>query len=292
MKPSISLIGPGKVGCAVAARLYASGHPVTAIVSRDLARAQDACQFIGCASDLATTELINAGRAQIILIAVPDDAITEVSTELQKDHLLSATQTLVHFSGLHPSSLLKSPEALLPGLLSLHPLLSFADRQQASQRLENCPCALEGNDLGLKTGELLVSNLQAVSFMLTADAKAAYHSAASVASNFLVTLLAAAVQLMDKCDIEEHKSLQLLEPLVRTTVDNLFAGSPEQALTGPIVRGDTTTVSSHLLTIESRQPQFLDLYLTLARHTLLLARRSGRLDAAQASRLGYLLREK
>ncbi len=289
MKPSIALIGPGKVGCAVCARLYAAGHQITAIVGRDLPRTKNACHFVGCSPELASTDLVNAVSADIIMIAVPDDSILQIRSALYNCHPLAVEQSLVHFSGLQPASILGESEQGAPGLLALHPLLSFADREEASKRLEHCPCALEGNQRGLATGAILIASLNALAFTLKAEAKATYHCAASIASNFLITLMASAQQLLRSCQIEEQQSLKLLEPLVRATVDNLFATTPEQALTGPIVRGDLQTVANHLTAIEANQPELTDLYHALAQQTLILALRSGRLDDAKGQQLQNLL---
>lgn len=289
MKPSVALIGPGKVGSAITSRLYLKGHPITAIVSRSASRARDACQFIGCSADLATTDLNQACSAQILLLAVSDDAIAQVSNTLHTSGELSPNQTLVHFSGLLPAHMLAPQKTAEIGCLSLHPLLAFADREQATKHLTGCPCALEGNSQGLETGELLAKNLEVHAFILNEKAKPTYHCAASVASNFLVTLMAVAKQLLNHCDIREDNPSALLEPLMRATLDNLFRSGPEQALTGPIVRGDVATVAAHVQALTAAQPDLLDFYQTLALQTLQLARTSGKLDSFKDTELTQLL---
>ena len=289
MTPSIALIGPGKVGCAVSTRLYAAGHQIKAVISRDIKRAKNACDFIGCAADLATTDLAQAHSAQIILLAVPDEAIAATSKALQNVRELSPSQTLIHFSGLLPARILQHTETTRSGILALHPLLPFADRKQASEHLVGCPCAVEGNPAGLQTSEILLKSIPARGFRLDEKAKATYHSAASVASNYLITLMEAARQLMDSCEILGYEPLDLLEPLVRATVDNLFSSTPEQALTGPIVRGDISTVAGHIQAINESKPELLDFYRCLARQTLTVAQNSGRLNKTGADGLYHLL---
>ena len=291
MTPTIALVGPGKVGCAISARLHAAGLSITTVVSREQSRAQDACCFIGCSENLATTHISSAVQADIILIAVPDDYIAETSQALQDSHSLGPDQTLVHFSGLLPAQILSHTEDTTRenGLLSFHPLMPFADREHGVKQLENCPCALEGNHLGLKVGKLLANKLSVRDFNLRTNDKATYHTAASMASNFAITLLATAKQLLDQCQIDEYDSLTLLNPLVNATLENLFTSTPEEALTGPIVRGDTQTVSQHIDTISKEKPDLLGLYLELATRTLTIATSSGRLQPDKAERLTSLL---
>ncbi len=148
MKPDIALIGPGKVGCAFSRQLQLAGYPIVAVIGRNQNRAVEACRFIGCAVDSASTELSRALQARLILIAVPDDEITRTVETLCHEQQLKG-RTLIHFSGLHPSSCMQADAA---ATLSIHPLLSFADRNLAVQRLQNCPCALEGDSNSLSLG--------------------------------------------------------------------------------------------------------------------------------------------
>ena len=278
MKPSIALIGPGRVGCAISKRLYEAGYPLTAIISRNRQRAAEACKFIGCSTGLATDQLIAAATAQIILLAVPDDQIRPLTLQLQAAENLSKQTTLIHFSGLHPAEIMRqssSPAALL----SLHPLLPFADRQAAFTNLHQCPCALEGdNPQTLGLGQELVNAIGGQSFTLTSDKKVLYHTAACVASNYLVTLLAAARDLLITCNIEPDQAIPLLLPLVQASLDNATDLGVEQGLTGPIVRGDYGTIASHIQTLEKDAPELLPIYLQMGELTVTMVEKSDRLD--------------
>jgi len=292
MKEPITLIGPGKVGCAVTARLHAAGYPVSGVISRSHGRALEACRFIGCPQSLAGTDLALAGGRQIILLAVPDDVISKTAGILHAKGSISEETTLVHFSGLHPASILAGPDGTRSALLSLHPLLPFADRLLAMQQLAHCPCALEGNRCGLKMGRILVRDLGARGFELAASDKSAYHTAASIASNFLVTLVAEAQSLLETCQIDHDKALELLGPLIRASVDNVLRAGPNHALTGPIVRGDVKTVARHLHTLAERKAETVNLYCHLGESTLRLAQHSGRLDKYRAAALYQVLASK
>jgi predicted short-subunit dehydrogenase-like oxidoreductase (DUF2520 family) len=284
MKPSVALIGPGKLGCAVARRLHNAGYPFAALISRDQLRAQEACNFIGCETTIASRNLPDAYKAKIILLAVPDDQIESLAKSLQTSVVLAADQTLIHFSGLHPAALMRMESSAVQ-LLSLHPLLPFADRQRATKNLSGCPCALEGDGTALALGEQLVTAIGGTPFAIASDKKALYHTSACIAANFLVTLLGAARDLLNQCGIDREQAIPLLLPLVQASLDNTAKLGPEAGLTGPIVRGDCGTVQQHLDALETSAPELMPLYRLLAEKTVELAVKSGRLTPGQAKNL-------
>lgn len=278
MKQSIALIGPGRVGCAISKRLHQAGYPLTAVVSRKQQRATEACSYIGCPTELASDRLANATTAQIILLAVPDDQIQPLALKIQAAGNLSKQTTLIHFSGLHPAEIMRH-DSSPASLLSLHPLLPFANRQKAFTNLNQCPCALEGDGpQTLALGQKLINAIGGQFFILDSDKKALYHTAACVASNYLVTLLAAARDLLVNCGIEADQAIPLLLPLVQASLNNVNDLGPEQGLTGPIVRGDYGTVEKHIQTLKNNAPELLPLYLQMGELTSTVAGKSDRLD--------------
>ena len=277
MKQSIALIGPGRVGCAVSKRLHLAGYPLTAIISRNRQRGEEACSYIGCGQVLVSDQLAKAASAQIILLAVPDDHIQNLASQLQDSCQLSEQTTLVHFSGLHSAEIMHRDTS--PAMrLSLHPLLPFADRQQAFENLQLCPCAIETNSFQtLVLAKELVTAIGGYSFTLDRKVKPIYHAAASIASNYLVTLLAAARDLLVNCGIESEDAIPMLLPLVQTSLDNVKVLGPEQGLSGPIVRGDIGTISEHIKALENGAPELLNLYLLMGKLTATMSQDSGRL---------------
>lgn len=287
MKPSIALIGPGKVGCAVTRRLHRSGYPIKAVISRDITRASNGCDFIGCDNNCATIRMDAALAAEIILLAIPDDQLAAVATTLQQSVDLKPGQIMIHFSGLHAAEIMRSGNARI-GVLSIHPLLPFASRELASQRLTDCPCALEGDEELIPLGTTLIKAFAGKPFRITTEKKALYHASACIASNFLVSLLATATGLLVECGISTEDALPLLLPLVQASLDNVAGLGLERGLTGPIVRGDQGTVAAHLVSLQSAPAQRA-LYQLLGNRTIELAKQSHRLSSAQAESLRQLL---
>lgn len=289
MKPGIALIGPGKVGSAVARRLLLAGYPIQAVIGPDLDRAADSCRFIGCPSDLASTEISATGTASIILLAVPDDQIARLAKEVCERTPSLAEKTLIHFCGLHPASIMQTGNRQV-ATLSIHPLLPFADRQIASERLIGCPCALEGDEQSILLGAELVKALGGRPFLIASDKKALYHASACIASNFLITLQATAAELLAECGIEADQAIQLLLPMVQATLDNVAKLGPEKGLTGPIVRGDEGTVALHLSALENTPTDSFELYKLLGSRTVALAEKSTRLSSEQADKIQRLFK--
>jgi predicted short-subunit dehydrogenase-like oxidoreductase (DUF2520 family) len=288
VKQSIALIGPGRVGCAVSRRLHEAGYPITALISRKRQRASEACGFIGCPTDLASDQLADSATAQIILLAVPDDQIQNIALELQASCHLSKQTTLIHFSGLHPAEIMRHHSSLA-SLLSLHPLLPFADRQKAFDHLHQAPCALEGdNPETLVLGQQLVKAMGGHSFTIDGDKKVLYHTAACIASNYLVTLLASARDLLVHCGIKPDQTIPLLLPLVQASLDNVKDLGPEHGLTGPIVRGDIGTVTDHIEALKKAAPELLPLYLQMGKMTSIITEKSGRLGPKNVSSMHNL----
>jgi predicted short-subunit dehydrogenase-like oxidoreductase (DUF2520 family) len=113
-------------------------------------------------------------------------------------------------------------------------------------------------------------------FEIDDEGRAAYHAAASVASNFLVTLQAAAETIAGGAGLEREQARALLAPLVRQTVENIAELGPEAALTGPVARGDEATVASQRAAVEEVAPELLELFDELVRRTRDLARHEAR----------------
>ena len=94
-------------------------------------------------------------------------------------------------------------------------------------------------------------------FVLADDRRALYHAGAAIASNYLVTLYRAAAELLEQADAPPAA----LVPLMERTIENGFE------LTGPIARGDWTTVDAHLAAIAERAPELESMYRALAEAT-------------------------
>jgi predicted short-subunit dehydrogenase-like oxidoreductase (DUF2520 family) len=224
---TITVIGRGRLGSALALALGASAPH-------------------GRGSD-------GAG-ADVVLLCVPDAEIAAAAALVPPGRLVG------HCSGATTLAPLAPHEAF-----SLHPLMTVP-AEGAS--FEGARCAVAGSTpRALETAHALAARLGMAAVEIDDEDRGAYHAAASMASNFLVTLEAAAEQVLATAGADRD----LLVPLVRATVENWAALGPQRALTGPIARGDEQTVERQRATIEERAPQLLDLFDALAEATRDLA---------------------
>ncbi len=234
-----AIVGAGRLGRALAPALRDAGIPTDG----PLARGAD-----------------GAG-ADIVLLCVPDEAIAEAAAAIAP--LDGGNGTLVgHCSGASTLDALAPHEGF-----SLHPLMSVPAEGPA--RLAGAFAAVAGTTAEAHdVATALAYRLGLTPVTVADEDRAAYHAAASIASNFLVTLEGAAEQLAASAGVERAA----LVPLVRATVENWAALGAERALTGPLVRGDEATVRDQRYAVGERAPELLDLFDSLSAATRALAR--------------------
>jgi predicted short-subunit dehydrogenase-like oxidoreductase (DUF2520 family) len=266
MNATITVIGQGRMGNALAGALDA-GQPAGRGPLPDPARnaALGAHDAAPAAHDAASAALgaPPAGNGQaavteIVLLCVPDDEIARAATAVAP----APGRLVGHCSGATTLEPLSPHEAF-----SLHPLMTVTER---GVDFDGARCAVAGSTpRALAVAHELAARLGMVAVMVDDGDRAAYHAAASIASNFLVTLEAAAERLLATAGADRD----LLVPLVRATVESWAAQGPERALTGPIARGDEATVARQRAAVQERTPDLLPLFDTLAEATRALAGR-------------------
>ena len=196
--------------------------------------------------------------AGVVLLCVPDAAIPAAAAAIApRDGLLVG-----HCSGATGLDALAPHEAF-----GLHPLMTVPAGAPAGV-LRGAGCAIDGTTArALGAARELADRLGMRATTVAPEDRAAYHAAAAIASNFLVTIEAAAERLAATAGIERAQ----LAPLVRASVENWAALGPQRALTGPIARGDRATVERHRAAIAERAADLLPLYDALANATRELA---------------------
>jgi len=241
----IAVIGAGRLGSALAPALRAAGLTVDGPLGR------------GVAPEGAT----------VVLLCVPDAEIPRAAAALAPGPLVG------HCSGATGLTALGEHEGF-----GLHPLMTLTRRTADGPS----PFAGAGSAVaGTTPRALAVAHALAEALGMRAVAVAdhdrhAYHAAASIASNFLVTLQGVAERLAATAGVER----ELLVPLVRAAVENWAALGSERALTGPIVRGDELTVARQRAAVAERAPELLELFDALTDATRMLAATPARDEAA------------
>jgi predicted short-subunit dehydrogenase-like oxidoreductase (DUF2520 family) len=278
--PVIGIVGAGAVGTALGVALTRAGWPIQAVASRDPARRERFRKLVEGARGFAeATALVE--EVELIIIAVPDDAIAEVAGGLR----MYSGQAMVHTSGLLGADVLAPAMAAGTQIGSFHPLVAFADTERAVEALHGATIAIEGDDQLATLLARMAEVLGAVPVRLAPGAKAAYHAAAVLAAGGFVALLDAIAELGRVAGLDEAGALAIYSPLIEQTLANARALGIRQALTGPMTRGDRGTLDAHLAALREHAPDVVDLYTAAAEREIALAEARGALTPEAADSL-------
>jgi len=281
----IGFIGAGKVGTALAVKLKGNGYPVVAVGSRNSSSAAKLAQSVaGCRAYDTIQEV--ADTAEIIFITTPDGAIAAVAAQLN----WRPGQMVVHCSGTESTDLLEPARRAGAEVGSFHPLQTFAGADQDLQNLTGITFAIEAEgslDALLKD---MAEALGGHGVSFRSQEKLLYHAAATMACNYLYTLVKLATDLWQVFGASVPEATQALLPLLRGTLNNLEQVGLPDCLTGPIARGDSGTVRKHLQIIETQAPKVLSTYRELGLQTIPLAIAKGGIDEEIAEKMRLLLK--
>jgi len=281
----LGFIGAGTVGTALSVRLSSKGYQVIAVSSRSqtsakkLAQAVSGCHAFNSNQDVADT-------AELIFITTPDDAIAPVASEIQWHR----GQSVVHCSGALSTDILEPAKKLGAQVGSFHPLQTFASVKQAVENIPGSTFAVEAEEPLLSTLKDMATTLDGHWIELKANDKVAYHAAAVIACNYLVTLVKLATDLWQSFNIPQFQATQALLPLIRGTIHNIDTVGIPQCLTGPIARGDIKTIKKHLDALQKVAPALLSTYQELGLQTIPIALAKGRINQHQAEELQAILK--
>jgi predicted short-subunit dehydrogenase-like oxidoreductase (DUF2520 family) len=227
----IGVVGRGRLGTALAAALRAAGREVSGPGGRG-----------------------ELPSADVIVLCVPDAEIAVAAAAVA-----GAAPLVGHTSGATGLDALELAQA--PGRFGIHPLQTFTGSPGDAERFRGCRCAVGGTSPEALDAALGIAlSLGMEPFELSDEQRPAYHAAASIASNFLVALEAAAEEVAAGAGLEPAAARAALAPLVRATVDNWATLGPERALTGPVARGDELTVAAQREAVRATAPQLETLF--------------------------------
>jgi predicted short-subunit dehydrogenase-like oxidoreductase (DUF2520 family) len=286
---TLNIIGSGRVGRACG-RMWARARvfEIQDVLTRSRESAAEGVKFISAGN--AVGNLREMRPADVWMIATRDDAIVPSAETLAASGKIVPDDIVFHVSGATPSGELKSVKARGALVASVHPIKTFTDAEQAVRSFPGTYCAAEGDGGALSVLKLAFEKIGARVFDIASDLKPVYHAGGVLACNYLVALIEAALRAHEKAGIPRKDSLRALEPMVRETVDAIFdRGGPQQALTGPISRGDLAAVMRQLDMVRKWDPEIGELYRGLGLIAVALAESGRRIDARRAAELRVVL---
>lgn len=278
-KPSVSIIGSGRLGTALAIALSSQGYPIHAVVARRLSSAKKAAALVVGRNTLAlkASELDRLPRSTILLLTTPDDEVSDTARKLtgSQRHVTNGGIVL-HTSGALASDVLEPLTSIGFHVGSLHPLVSVSDPQAGQRSLRGAFYCIEGDSAATRTARAIVRDLQGRSFTISSRNKPLYHAAAVMASGHVLALYDLATEMLAECGLERGIAAQVLLPLLQSTLSNLSRSDQARALTGTFARGDIETVRRHLLALSRNGLQeALEVYRLLGARSLKLAAGNG-----------------
>ncbi len=275
----VAVVGAGRAGTAVAVILQRAGHRIVAASGREAARRRVARYLPG----VPVVDPDDAARgADLVVVAVPDDDIASVVERLAAAAAFRTGAWAVHLAGALGLDVLSPARRAGAHRLAMHPLQTFPDVDAGLERLPGCTVAVTADDRdGIALGLALSRDLGADSFVLADELRPLYHAAAVFASNHLVVTSAAAARLFAAAGVPDPAAA--MHPLQVASLDNVARLGPEEALTGPAVRGDAGTVARNLDALATSLPSAVPAYVAMARLALDIGSTTGRLGQRERS---------
>ncbi len=281
----IGIVGAGRAGSSVAKyiSLHAPQHSLSGFYSRSYSRALESADFCNTRAFTSLNDLVRS--SDTLFIATQDCEIGNVWECIDKD--LIKNKYIGHFSGSLSSDVLGGAECYGAYTGSIHPMYAFSDRFNSYKKLDSVVFTAEGCNEFLENVVPVFKQCGNTVCVIDKQKKALYHASASMASNHLVGLLGAVVDMLLQCGFEKHEAYKLLAPLMKNNLENALQNGVEYALTGPIERGDVSTVEKHLSVLNNEQTQ---LYKQLAKQVVRVAQRKNN-EKQLAEKYSYIQEE-
>ena len=264
LNPTISFIGAGKVATALGIYFKQKGIEVSGYISQSVSSAEKSAVITESKAFANLSELLE--KSNVIWITTPDDKIESVAKQIASTPISNADRKLiVHASGVHTANILASAKEVGYQTAAAHPLLAFSNSEEAAIMLHKTWFAVE------ETTPVISSILRKCgnhTFEIEGDKKTLYHAAACMLSNYMVTLMDASQQMLAQTGLSKEDAASATMPLLESVVKNMQGKNSKDALTGPIKRGDASTVSMHINTLQEEMPKMVELYKMMGKMTM------------------------
>jgi predicted short-subunit dehydrogenase-like oxidoreductase (DUF2520 family) len=270
----LNVVGCGRLGQAISTLFIAAGIVEEIhVCNRSHASADHAVAAIG--TGVAHQSIGEMPPSTLWLISCGDEVIQAVAQRVAKEGGCLRDAIVFHCSGFLDSAVLESVRRAGAHVASVHPVRSFADREMAVRDFPGTFCGIEGDQSAQEILTEIFTTIGGRVFPLSSEGKILCHAGHVFASNYVVSLLECAHRLYRAAGIPEELSWCLMEPLVRSAVDNVVRLGPARALTGPIARGEAEVVKRQAVAVSQESAVSGELYRMLGRVAVEVARANG-----------------
>lgn len=237
----IGIVGAGRVGAVLGAAWRAEGHAITGVSAVSDASRERAATLLPGVPVLPVARILEL--SEVVLLAVPDDQLAPLASGLAATSLAPGGQVFVHVSGAQGTGVLAPLEAQGSAVIALHPAMTFTGTAADLPRLQGCPIAVTARGSALAIAQALVVELGGEPVEIAEADRTLYHAALAHGANHLVVLVAQARDLLASLGIDDPGTY--LRPLLSAALEESLRRG-DDALTGPVARGDAGTVRAHL----------------------------------------------
>ena len=290
MNPRINIIGCGRAAGSLA-RLWteAGSAGIGDVMNRTEASSREAVRKIG--SGHVAGSISDMRPADYWLIGSNDDQIIHVANRLAEDMEKLSGSLVFHLAGRFGLEVL---EPLARGnvlLAALHPVRSLTDTRIPLEAFKSTACVAEGTAEALAALKPLITGIGGNWLPVAAIDRGLYHASVSIISNITKAVAWKAQKWQVRAGLPEETAATVTHQLLQSTMEDLFRSGARQTITGPVVRGDTSTIAAHIEAVRSTHPEDVDVYRVLARTVLELAQERGDLDQSTLLRFENLLND-
>ena len=279
-KISVGFIGSGRIAKALALALAPKGYSVPIVASRSSDSAKHLAGLIqGCKPTDRFQDV--ADICDIVFITTPDDHIAEVESQIN----WRIGVIVAHCSGAETSHILSHAKTNGANVASFHPMQTFSGYPDEHEKLSNVAFALDGDKQATDTLAELAYALGGWPVFINPELRSLYHISGFLACGAISTLLSKSIDLWKLMGYSTQDGLRVLLPILHNTVGNIEHYGPAKSLTGPVSRGDITTVSKHIEALSNNAPALLGLYRQLSINAASLSKQLGGIDDKQESAL-------
>lgn len=269
-----SIIGPGRIGGAIAVALSRAGVEISDIFYRSEPPSAELMTSISGRPNITHFGEAASPEGDVILITTADPDIEKAAQILAKN--VARPSVVLHTSGSLSSDILACLREAGCGVGSMHPLISISDSVGGADSFHGAFFCVEGDAETVKIAKDIVKLLGGKPFTIDTKMKPLYHAAAVTACGHLTALVDAAVEMLQTAGFPADDARAMLIPLIKSMVANIEDKGTAKALTGSFARGDLAAVERHVAAMEPMaDPSILPIYLLLGERSLRLAVEAG-----------------
>ena len=258
----VGLVGPGRVGRALAELLPAESFRLGPVLSSSLTSARRAVRVMRRGSPAAGPE--DFATCPVILIAVPDAAVEVTALRLSKTEFSWKKKIVLHSSGIFDSSVLEPLGRRGASVGSMHPLYVF---QRRSVSLAGVHFTVEGNPSAVNVARKLIRAFDGEFQVVRPEDKVHHSIATTLVADFATGLLEAAVGQMVAGGFSRKRALGAINRLLEVSLED-YERSGRSSRPGPLLQGNTEAVRRHLETLRADDPELANTYRHAAKGTL------------------------